>query len=245
MESKHRTFWWVFGTHASVLFLLLFIPWVKSCYHPKPKEIVTYISVESAPAPVAVIQPAPKPEPKPAPKPEPKPAPKPEPKPEPKPISKPVPKPPPKITPPKTNQPPPAVKKTEWKAAPVQKQTVRTTQSGAPPRPALDLSGVKAALNSGPSSGTVSPFAWYYESVKQRMYAAWRQPAGTPVGLVATAMIRVEFSGAVSSRSLIRRSGDAEFDRSVQAAIDSVHQLPAPPADLPDRNITVEFVLSN
>ncbi len=232
MESKHKIFWWVFGTHATALFLLLFIPWLKGCYHPKPKEIVTYISVESAPAPdIEIVE---------------QPLPPPEPKPEPKPVPKPKPKPPPKIEPPKTNRPPPAVKKPAWKPAPVKKQTTRRTQSGAPPRPALDLSGVKAALNSGgSSSGLVSPFAGYYERVKQRMYAAWRQPVGTPVGLTATAMMRVEFSGAISSRSLTRRSGDAEFDRSVQAAIDSVHQLPAPPADLPDRNITVEFVLSN
>ena len=60
-ESKHKVFWWVFGTHATVLFLLLFIPWIKSCFHPKPKEIVTYISVESTPAPVAVVQPLPEP----------------------------------------------------------------------------------------------------------------------------------------------------------------------------------------
>lgn len=238
--SKHNVFWWVFGTHAFVLFLLLFIPWVKGCYHPKLKEIVTYVSVESAPAPVTLVQPLPQPAPEPAPEP------KPEPKPVPEPAPKPAPKPPPKVTPPKTNQPPPAVKKPEWKPAPVKKQTTRISQSSAAPaRPVLDVSGVKAALNSGAPSGTVSPFAWYYESVKQRMYAAWRQPAGTPVGLTATAIIRVEPGGAVSSRSLVRRSGDAEFDRSVQSAIDSVHQLPAPPADLPDRNITVEFVLSN
>lgn len=240
--SKHKVFWWVFGTHASVLFLLLLIPWVKSCSRPQPKEIVTYISVESGPAPLALVQPAPPPRPEPQPEPKPEPAPVPKPKPTPKP------KPPPK-TEPRTNAPPPAVKKPEWKPAPVQRQDTRVTRSApAPSRPALDLSGVKAALHSSASPsgapGTFSPFAWYYESVKQRMYAAWRQPVGTPAGLTATAMIRVEFSGAISSRSLIRRSGNAEFDRSVQAAIDSVHQLPAPPADLPDRSITVEFVLS-
>lgn len=90
-----------------------------------------------------------------------------------------------------------------------------------------------------------SPFAGYYDSIKQQMYAVWQQPAGTPIGTTATASIRVERDGTVSLKSITRRSGNAQFDQSVQNALNDTDRLPIPPTDLPDRNIKVEFVLSD
>lgn len=134
-------------------------------------------------------------------------------------------------------------------------------KSSAPARPQLDLSGLRAELNkasTGSGSGTAAsgtgsgagggmrgPFDDYYDSIKQRMYAVWQQPVGAPLGASATAMIRVERDGRVSAKSISRRSGNAQFDQSVQNALNATFQLPPPPPDLPDRNITVEFVLSN
>lgn len=85
----------------------------------------------------------------------------------------------------------------------------------------------------------------YYNDVKQRIYATWQQPAGAPVGLITKAIICIKDDGAIASRTITHRSGNAKFDRSVQDALDAITSLPKPPADLPDLNITVEFVLSD
>jgi protein TonB len=206
-----------------------------------------------------------------------------EPEPEQKPA---VPEPAKKIPlPPPTNAPPKAVKQEPKKEAlkvvakkPEEKKTVVTNtppkpktleerlaevrKGGKPvkpstrPRPQLDFSGIKSALNSaasaGSSSGTgsgsggvYSPFAGYYDSIKRQMYAVWQQPAGVPISLTATATIRVERDGTVSLKSITRRSGNVSFDQSVQSALDSTVRLPAPPADLPDRTISIEFLLAD
>jgi TonB family protein len=90
-----------------------------------------------------------------------------------------------------------------------------------------------------------SPFAGYYDSVKQQMYAVWQQPAGAPIGLTAIATIRVERNGMVSLKSITRRSGNVPFDQSVQNALNTTTQLPVPPPDLPSLTIEIEFVLSD
>ena len=138
------------------------------------------------------------------------------------------------------------------------------SKSGTSAHRAVDYSGLRNALNSaasgtgsgtgsgGSSSGSgsgsggmYSPFADYYDRIKQRMYAVWQQPAGAPKGLPATATVRVERDGTVSMKSITRRSGNAQFDQSVQNALDATIQLPVPPADLPSRTIEIEFVLSD
>jgi colicin import membrane protein len=234
-KTPNRVFWGVFGTHAAVLFLLIFIPWVKSCFHPKPKEIITFIDIASPPAPAAQVMPQPAPV-EPAPPAVPEPAPEPTPKPMPKPTPKPAPKPAPKPEP-----------KKKWKPAPVVRQDRRIANPNTPsppPRPQIDLSKLKNILQT-PGGGTVNPLAWYYESVKKRMYAVWQQPIGAPTGLSVTAVLRVEPNGTVSSKFISRRSGNPALDQSVQAALDATTRLPVPPANLPDRNITIEFILSD
>ena len=220
-----------------MLFLLLFIPSIKGCFHPKPK-IITFIDLAAMPpAAVPVSEPEPPP-----PQPKPKPAltntppkviklnPK---KTEPKPTPKPVPK------------------KTEAERLAEIRQNKRVAIPNPQTGPKLDFSGIKSALNSastgsgsGSGSGVYSPFAGYYDSVKQRMYAVWQQPAGAPIGLTATATIRVECDGAVSRKSIARRSGNESFDQSVQNALNAITRLPVPPVDLPSRDIQIEFVLS-
>ncbi|MDD3276015.1 MAG: energy transducer TonB [Kiritimatiellales bacterium] len=245
----------VFGTHLGVLFLLLFIPWIKGCFHPKPKPIVFTFAL----APPAPAESIPEPEP-PAPAPKPKPVPEPPKtnappkkveakKPEPK-------KEEPKKVEPKKPEPKPAAKpKTlEERLAEVRKGG-KTIRPAAPAKPALDYSGLKSALNSassgtsssygsGSGNGVYSPFAGYYAQVQQKMVQAWQQPAGAPKGITAEATIRVERDGTVSSKSITRRSGNPEFDQSVQDALAATTRLPAPPADLPSRDIEIEFVLS-
>jgi len=171
-----------------------------------------------------------------------------------------------------TNAPPKAktleerLKEVRQGGRPVTAPSAKTSTSK---RPQLDFSGIKSALNSssagsgsassfGTGSGTAasgtgsgsgggmySPFAGYYDSIKQRMYSVWQQPSGAPKGIPVTASIRVERDGTVSFKSISRRSGNAQLDQSVQNALNATTRLPPPPADLPDLNITVEFVLSD
>jgi TonB family protein len=310
--TRKTVFKWVTGTHVAVLFLLLFIPWIKGCFYKEPKIIAT-IDLGAPPPPPAEVEPEPVPEPekpKPAPQveepvpkppptnapPKPKPVvtnapPKPKPvvtnaPPKPKPVvtnAPPKPKPvvtnaPPKPKPPPTNAPPkkavtnttpkkivtnaPAAKpKTEAeKLAEIRKGGKRVSNPNASParttRSQPDFSGLKAALNSaapgtgwgtgsGPGSGAYSPFAWYYESVKRQMYSVWQQPAGAPIGLTASATVRVASDGTVSSKAITRRSGNMLFDQSVQSALNDTAKLPAPPAGLPSRTLEIEFELSD
>jgi outer membrane biosynthesis protein TonB len=166
-------------------------------------------------------------------------------------------------TPPKkaeTNAPP----KTEAEKLAAIRQDKRVPnpnmKTSMPARKSVDYSGLKSALNSsattsgsGTSTGTgsgsgggmYSPFGWYYDSVKQQMYAVWQQPAGAPIGLTVTATVRVERDGTVSLKSITRRTGNALFDQSVQNALNVTTRLPTPPVDLPDRNIEIVFELSD
>lgn len=223
--TRHRVFWWVFGTHAAVLALMLIVPWLKGCSRPK---IIPIDLTAIPPAPEQIVQPEP--------------------------VKKEAP--PPTNTPPrqvkkepepKEPEPKPEPKKPEWKPAEVKRQDRRVANPNTQPVPQqrqIDVSGIKSALQSA-GGGSTSPFAGYYSSVYQHFYSVWQQPAGTPVGTTAAAVIRVERDGTVSYKSLDRPSGVAAFDQSVQAALNAVARLPAPPADLPSRDITVTFELSN
>jgi outer membrane biosynthesis protein TonB len=170
-----------------------------------------------------------------------------------------------------TNTPP---KKVETNAPPKQKTeadklaSIRqdkrvpnpNTKTSTSARKSIDYSGLQSALNSsvttsgsgtstgtgsGSGSGMYSPFGWYYDSVKQQMYAVWQQPAGAPIGLTATATVRVERDGTVSLKSITRRTGNTLFDQSVQNALNMTTRLPTPPVDLPDKNIEIVFELSD
>lgn len=250
-----------------VLFLLIFIPWLKGCFHPKPKEIITFVDLAAMPPPPQEIETEPEPSiPEPAPKPVPKPKPTPKPaitntppkkvetnappkKVEPKPEKKPV----------EAKKPAPKPKTLAERLAEVRKGGKPVTKPVIKSSPQLDFSGIKSALNSasagsssgsssgsgsGSAGGMYSPFAGYYDSVKRQMYSVWQQPAGAPIGLSATATIQIERNGTVIAKSITRRSGNAPFDQSVQSALNATVHLPVPPADLPSRNIEVEFVLS-
>jgi TonB family protein len=105
--------------------------------------------------------------------------------------------------------------------------------------------GSSTGTGSGSGGGMYSPFGWYYDSVKQQMYAVWQQPAGAPVGLTAVATVRVERNGTVSLKSITRRSGNLLFDQSVQSALNATTRLPIPPPDLPDLNIEIVFELAD
>jgi len=253
--------------HGIVILLTILLPLFRGC-SPKPKDIVTFVDLSGGPAPAQVYEP----EPEAASEPEIKS--KIEPKPEPKPEKKLLPKkvetnaPPKKVEskkPAVTNAP--ARPKTEAeKLAAIRQDSKRVrnpnAKTSAPARPAIDYSGLRNALNSaatgsgsgrggtssgsgsGSGGGMYSPFAGYYDSVKQQMYDVWQQPAGAPIGTTATATVRVERDGTVSLKSITSRSGNVPFDQSVQSALNVTVRLPIPPADLPNP-IEIEFKLSD
>jgi hypothetical protein len=242
----------VVGAHLGVLLLLLFIPWIKGCFHPKPKEIITFIDLASMPAP-----------PEPAPIPEPVPPP----------IAKPIPEPPKTNAPPKVVKkeskkikPAPALKKPELKKAvskPVLKKTEaerlaairqnnRVTIPTTQPAPSLDFSGIQSALNRAASAGSGSgsggaydPLGWYYAQVNQQIYSIWQQPASAPEGLTATACVGYKSDGTVLSRTITTRSGNTQFDLSIQTTLNMITRLPIPiPSGVPNP-IEIKFVLSS
>jgi TonB family protein len=235
--KKDNIFWAVLGSHAGILILLLVIPAVKSCHRPKPKdpvvfvEIMTESSIQST-----VIQPAPEPEIVTPAEPEPAPDPTPEPKPITKPAPKPKPKPKPKVE--------PKPEKPKWEPKPVVRQNRRITKTTSNPTPQPvarqqpNISSLKDAL-----TGSMSQENSYFQTVFARYHSIWRQPRSVPIQTSALAEIRVEKSGRVSAAQIIRRSGNATFDNSVQTALNAVSHLSAPPASLAGTRITIDFVL--
>ncbi len=208
----NKLFWWVFGVHAVVIGGLLIAP----LFHRRPKEIVHIVELVSEPAPVEqpVVKPKPIAE---------------------KPIAD-VPMP--------TNKPPKVVEKPKPKPKPkpVVRQTTRTTlPTTTPPTTTqnkITTSNIRNALG---AVGAVDPHGAYYQTIFTRFYAVWQVPIGTAYGLSAQASITVAADGTVSNRRLTRPSGNTAFDQSVQSALNTVNRLPAPPADLPSRTITITF----
>lgn len=222
-RKRNIILWWVAGIHLAAVAVAIIIPSIKNLFHPKPKEIVTFVEfVDEAPPsvqPVAEPQPVSKPEPV---------------------VKQPV-----IDVPMPTNKPPKVVEKPKPKPKPkpVVKQTTRVTNPSATPaapvQKQITTSDIRKALGTG---GTVDPFGAYYQTIFARFYAVWQVPIGTAYGLSAQAAITVAADGTVSNRRLTRASGNTAFDQSVQSALNAVNRLPAPPADLPSRTITIEFV---
>lgn len=237
-NSKNTIFRRVLGVHAAILFLMLFIPWLRGCFRPRPREIVTYINFAPVTADVA---------PAPEPTPEPEPARRPDPPPRSDPPPRPDPTPPPQAAPKPEPTPEPAPRPA-WRPAEVVRQDTpaqRTIPAPDPQptrQPTIDPATVRETLERV-AGGRSDPLAAYYEQVRIRLYEVWHPPAGVPLGLTATARIRVEPDGSISSKSISRRSGHAAFDQSVQEALNRITRLPRPPANLPDRTIDIEFDL--
>ncbi|VGO21819.1 TonB family protein [Pontiella sulfatireligans] len=232
----------VVGIHAGIILLLLLQSWIPSCFKPKPKpEIVTFIEFGSPAPQVAVEQVAEMSEPEPpAPAPEPEPAPVPEP-PKPKPKPKPVPKPKPK--PVETPKPKPKPEP-KWKPTPVDQIKKGKKIEEKPVKPTISSSDIKKALSgiASPSaaSGNSSEFSSYDSQIYSIFYSAWIQPAA-PGSRPASVTMSIVSNGRITRRALTQSSGDAAFDQTVMAAVNSVSMLPRPPAGYPLDNFVVQF----
>jgi len=212
--------------HAAVLLLFVVFSLISQCRHrKKPHEIMTFIDIQSAaptPPSIAEVEQVQPPAPEP-----------------------PAPEPPKDIPePPKT--PKKEIKKSEKK--------IKRTEA-TPPKPKLTEAEIRKQLSEGAAmskpQGQVSdfPFAWYLSLVRERMYQAWAQPselAGS-AGLRAEVEIRVERSGTITRRRMVRPSGNTVMDQSVMRAVESVSTLKELPPGYGGayKDITIEFELTS
>ncbi len=83
----------------------------------------------------------------------------------------------------------------------------------------------------------------HLEIIRQKVIRNWLQPGGSVAGLVCTVKVRIIPGGDVLDVRIIRSSGNAVFDRSVETAVLKASPMPLP-ADraLFDRFRDLEFV---
>ncbi len=230
------------ATHAAILGTIIASSLLRGCLlSQRPRELVTFIDLQEPSPQIADLQMPPLPEP---PKPEP---PKPE---EPKP---PEPEPPKDIPEPPKDPPKPKPPKVEVSKVKVRRPAPTPPTPKAKPPTAEELRRMLASGRPlGPPGpvGPVSdfPFDWYFALVRKAMYDAWEQPGGLSAssGLKVIVEVRVARDGTVLKRDVIRTSGHALMDESVNRALQAVRQLPALPAEYRGntRDIQIAFELT-
>jgi TonB family protein len=106
-----------------------------------------------------------------------------------------------------------------------------------------DPNGVIGGIGKG------SPFWWYYEHIRAKMYAAWQRPdrvEGMSKGIVTTITLTVARDGSILDAKLTGRSGNTLMDSSALSAAKSVNRInPLPDGYTTDSRaiITVNFEL--
>lgn len=203
------------GVHLTVVFMLILVPLIARLIHRKPPEQITFVEFQTLASPaVAPAPPAPAPEPAPVPEPE---APIPE------------------------KAPKPVKKKKKIEIS--NKRVFR----GEKPPPAPNLDEIRRRLDSTPAPTTAaasSDMAWYYALVREAYYSRWQQPGGLSAmdGLSVMAEIVVTREGRVSSHRIIRTSGNARMDSSVQQVLGVVTQLKPLPIKMPGSTKTIQIL---
>ncbi len=251
--------------HGILLLLVIIVPFILHWCHPaKPRDIVTYIDLESGGMPdlsqpveeVEVQEPEIEPE-KPIPDPvikEKIPVPKPTAKPTARPTAKPTAKPTARATAQPTPKPTP---KPEKKKIEVNKKRIKRTdetQEKTPLKPKLSkediaraLGGSVGASGSGQRADDGIP-TWYYKEVQQAMFDQWKQPSDltAAAGKITRVSIRVMKNGSIAKRELVSSSGVPLMDSSVMTAINSVSRMsPLPSSFQGDyKDIIIDFQLT-
>jgi len=83
----------------------------------------------------------------------------------------------------------------------------------------------------------------YIPLIRQRVSRSWNSPVGIAKGLKCTVRVRLAPGGKVLSAAVVRPSGDANFDRSVEYAVYKAEPLPLPEdPTLFDNFREIEFV---
>ncbi|MCW5552441.1 MAG: TonB C-terminal domain-containing protein [Verrucomicrobiae bacterium] len=201
-------------------------------------------SPKAAPPPAQVQPRHPQPAP---PRPQPQP-PKPEPVPEPPKVTTREPAPAPKKSPPKISLTP-VTRPTDTKATPKQPPPTREDAQHKEQLTA-SLNTLRRNLSSsteielpGPGGGGI-PYANFLQAVKTIYSDAWIVPDGvTDDEATATASVTIARDGTVVEARLIKSSGNALADRSVQATLDRVRVAVPLPAGAKEnqRTVTIKF----
>lgn len=206
---------------------------------PTPKPSPTSTSTPKAsPSPKIKVPP------KRTPKPKPKPTPTPKPSPKKLVLAKASPKPSPKEkpTPEETDETRDATKadaenKKIAKAA-LAKNEAADSESAADKPPAAQTGSDKGASTGAGGghaggAGGESQFGWYGSMLHDRFYSEWVQPTTAAVAGAKNsvlAKLRIEQDGRVSNFEIIKPSGNAEVDESVEAVAKRITQVdPLPP----------------
>lgn len=246
----------IFSIHVGVVGVIMLFSGLKGCFRPKPKkEIITFVDFGSPAPPVAVqeVEQMQESEPEP-PAPEP-PAPQAAPAetvPEPVQQKKVVPK-------PKTETPKPKPKQVEpekpkWKPTPVDQIKVGKKIEPVKKEPVLtqkDFDRLKNAQSNEKlptSSGAVGnpdADAAYIAQIGRYFDQRWSEPANASPASSVVYRIYISQWGTITKRTKIQGSGDAAFDASVKAAVNSVGTAPKPPAGFPYDYVEVEFRIRN
>lgn len=82
-----------------------------------------------------------------------------------------------------------------------------------------------AAQRQAAMQGTINKYAVYIQEKVQR---AWIRPPGSNPGLSSTVSVKLIPGGEVIDARVVRSSGDAAFDRSVETAVLKASPLPVP-----------------
>ena len=215
-----------------------------------PEEDEDRPVLTSAPSEIQLPTPKPSLTPRPAPpKPTPnvKGTPKPKPKPTPKPTAKPTPKPKKATLAKATPSPKPKAEEETPKKTDVadaeKKKIVLARNDPTEAKPTMEKSpaphigagkGTASGTGGGHAGGSVneSQFGWYGSMLHDRFYSEWAQPtAVSNAGGKNSVLVklRIEKDGRVSSFEIVRPSGNAELDESVNALANRVsHVEPVP-----------------
>lgn len=105
------------------------------------------------------------------------------------------------------------------------------------------LAAERAALDAARERANQSVVAEYTSAIKQKVQRNWIRPSATSSGLSCEVRVTLIPGGDVASVRVVKSSGDAVFDRSVEAAVRRAAPLPLPPdSALFDRFRDLQFL---
>lgn len=91
-----------------------------------------------------------------------------------------------------------------------------------------EAASLAQARVSGEQSRAQSEIVRFEALIRQKVERNWLRPAQSPSGLSCVVRLRIAPGGEVLSAVIVRGSGDAAFDRSVEAAVLRASPLPVP-----------------
>ncbi len=118
----------------------------------------------------------------------------------------------------------------------------------APSAPGTPSGGGEVpAFGSNPEIGAADPgYAQYQSSVRSKIIREWVRASSTPDGEQAIRtriQVRINASGAVISKNVVRSSGNESFDLSALRAIERASPLPPPPEGIKTEALSEGFVV--